>query len=450
MSGKRPSDPSEVVGDAVTRDAAASVRSSASRATWIQRAVYVAGVGGLLAQFVVVLARPAKYQWDFRAYFFGSRLFLAGHDAYDYSALARVAGAELRDDNLLPFIYPPHALLWFLPFALTTFSVAYYLFAATKLVALVTLLVLSARSIPSPWWRAFVPMLALLMFGGAVPADLRTGNIALFETVLLLLAAGVLVRRRIGSFGPLVVLASSWKLVLLPFTLVPLLLLRPRPWLRVVVSLAALPLVVFGWWVIDPAMVSSFLRAGKGLTSGIGDGADRGMVNGSVARVLADISHLVFGRTEFGVVVIGYLLLSSAVILLSARAWRLQCMREDRLRSISYLILVYGLVVPRMPLYSYVLMLVPCIYVLSTARRGSLAVAVAALGCIPFPYILRDVLQLDPKGPPTSVLLLPIEYAGLVVVSICWLLVTTVPKNPSTAALLRARTAGMSSTPAVD
>ncbi len=163
------------------------IELATSSSTRVHKAVYILGVLGLAVQYVIVLARPAKYQWDFRTYFYAAQLLIEGRDPYDLGALMRLSAAYgVHDSNVHPFIYPVHALLWFLPLSELGYHAAYYSYLALKLGVIIAFLVIVRTWIKDRWWRALTPLLALLFFGGAIPSDLRTGNVALFEATLVL------------------------------------------------------------------------------------------------------------------------------------------------------------------------------------------------------------------------------------------------------------------------
>jgi hypothetical protein len=390
-----------------------------------QKAVYVLGLLGLAAQCVLVLLRPEKYQWDFRAYFYATQLLRMGQDPYDFDALAKLAESTRdHDGNLLPFIYPPHAFVWFFPLGGLSHGTAYYIYAALKFCALLAFLVMAHSWVKSPWWRAAMPIFALLLFGGAIPADLRSGNVALFETALLFAGFAMLIRGRSGRFAILAVLACSWKAALAPFVATPLLVRKRRPWVQTGAVALVIPALLLLSWLFFPALNKGFLEASGSLVDGLAPRANRAALNASSVRIFADVSYLVRGDTNFVLIGICYAVWAVVVIWFMIRTWRKFDLLRDQRVAIAYLVLTYGLLVPRLPLYSYALMIIPCIFVLEKTRYGRARWIISCFGCMPFFFAAREIFNVDPLSPATSFVVLPLEYSNFLVLVACWSLVS--------------------------
>jgi len=131
---------------------------------------------------VAVLA--TRLQWDFRVYHAAARAALAGLDPYSLAALGAAAGRPIQ----LPFLYPPSGLVVFLPFAGLSFATAAAIWVGLKVLVLGGLVDLVRRTWLPGVDRVWIAL--VVVFGGAAsaPIDLRSGNVALFETALL--AAG--------------------------------------------------------------------------------------------------------------------------------------------------------------------------------------------------------------------------------------------------------------------
>jgi Glycosyltransferase family 87 len=135
-----------------------------------------------------VALRPTHYRWDFRAYYFGADLAMGGADPYDLQVLGRaMADGGITDGKVMPFIYPPHALLESAPLTLVPFTAAYYLYLFAKIIALIIVVVLGSSWLDG-MWRSCWPLLVALMFSSEVGGDLRSGNVGLLESALVLVA----------------------------------------------------------------------------------------------------------------------------------------------------------------------------------------------------------------------------------------------------------------------
>jgi hypothetical protein len=173
-----------------------------------------------IALHLFTIARASVHlQWDFRTYLTAAKAALAGIDPYHTANLTRLA-----DRVILPFVYPPIALLPFLPLSSLPLEVAQLIWISLKTVLLIGLVVL--------WKRQFLPgvsifplaLVAVFGWGQSAVWDLRTGNVALIEATLVWIAFGAFVRDRRGVFACLIVAAALFKLwpaFLLVLLLVP-------------------------------------------------------------------------------------------------------------------------------------------------------------------------------------------------------------------------------------
>lgn len=388
----------------------------------IRRVLIILGYLAIAGQVLLVAARPTHYQWDFRAYYFGADVALAGANPYDPSLLGKtMAESGLTDGKVFPFVYPPHAILEFAPLTLVPFMVAYYIYLAIKIIAICVVLVVGASWLDG-WWRTSWPLLVSLMFGGAIGMDLRDGNLGLLESALVLLAIVALTRGRPGIFGGLVAVASSWKLALLPIISLGF-AGRSRSALRgVVVPLSVIAAVLVLDRVLRPDLWNGFRETSSGLLQDIQRGPLRGELNSSLLRLLGDVSDLALGRIEPVIVISTYF----AITLMIAMVTILTIARRRNVPLLPvcvYGLLAYGLVVPRLIPYSLVLLIAPTVYVLNKCIRPWGGAAVAAFSSIPFFYLGR--LAGTPDEVPTrSFFLLPLEYVSWLTIAICWVAIT--------------------------
>lgn len=401
--------------------------------TRMQKAVYIVGLLGLAAQYVLVLLRPAKYQWDFRAYYYAAQLLIDGQNPYDFDALIQLGTASgAHDDNLHAFIYPVHALLWFLPLSELSYHGAYYVYLTLKLTAMVVFLIVAKNWIKRGWWGACTPLFAVLLFGGAIPSDLRTGNVALFEATVVLFGFVLLQRQRLARSTLCIVLASSFKTALAPLMIAPLVTRAHKRWLATISAVSALPLLFLISWLVAPELSRNFLQASGGLIEGLNPRGERGALNASAPRVFADLYYLISANSNLVVIGVCYILWVLVVLASAVHTWRRFDLAHDQSLALMYLLLTYGLLVPRLTQYSYILMIIPCLFALHRARP-TLRWAIVGFACIPFFNIRRDLLGIDPLSPATSFALLPLEYSNFVVLIACWCLLTfTSRREPKT------------------
>ena len=379
------------------------------------------GYAAIAVQTALVAFRPHHFQPDLRSYYFATVVARHGGDPYDLKAVSvAIAQAGFTDGQAYPFLYPPHTLLLFLPLTFLPFVVVYYLYLTTKIAA-IGFLVITGRSLVNPRWRLYWPLFFAVVFNGAVLTDLRSGNVALFEAALVLMAFVALVKGRTTAFGIFITLASIWKVVLLPLAgLGTLVRSRRRAVVGVLLAPGLIALMLVLGRVLRPDLWEGFRQAsggtGSSLLSDQSTTSFRGSWNASVLRFISDFSYLAGGRPLPYVALGSYAVVSLAVVVVTVVVvWRNR--DADPMALFAFCALAYGLAVPRLNTYSYILLIVPMAYLLSRVLRPTIGVTLAVLACLPFRYLPRIFLGGDA---PNSLALLPFQYSTLFVVAGCW------------------------------
>ncbi|MBV9851510.1 MAG: DUF2029 domain-containing protein, partial [Armatimonadetes bacterium] len=176
-----------------------------------------------LALLANTAAHGARYQWDFKVYYYAARTFAAGGDPYAPSP------QNFTPAGYLPFLYPPLTLTLFRLFALPPILPAAALWLGLKLIALAALLtVWSRRFLPLRALSAPTVLFFLLAFNRTLYTDIITGNVTVFEDLALWLGFAALLSGRPWAFCACLILAAQFKIIPIAF-LVLLLLVPPRP-----------------------------------------------------------------------------------------------------------------------------------------------------------------------------------------------------------------------------
>jgi hypothetical protein len=342
------------------------------------RAALLAAAIGVAGWYV---ALGAAHPWDFETYYYAASAWRAGLDPYALDSLRAIGGAPVS----LPFLYPPIALLAFVPLTYVPFATAASLWLGLKCLLLPVLLWI--------WWRDFLRPIApdlliavaVLGFNLALLWDLRSGNAALLEETILWIAFSAYVRGRRSTFTCLVVVASIFKLypiLFLGLALVPLGARRGRGrlvgvGLTVFLALLALPIRGQVHWL---GGLGSSLAGERPLVdinpSALGL-VDWALAAGGVAR--GDAGWI--GWVAYAVYC-ALLLYASGPGL--DRAGKSGSSREVVLAAT----LLWLLLAPRVMVYSYVMAVAPALAVVR-ARLKSLHARTAALGFIFLPGIVR-------------------------------------------------------------
>jgi alpha-1,2-mannosyltransferase len=304
----------------------------------------------LLALFVwAYVARNLPLQWDLRAYLTAARAAWAGLDPYRPGDLRSLAGREV-----LPFVYPPVALLPFSALAGLPSATAAELWIGGKVALLGALLV--------AWKRWFVPgagplalgLTAVLGWNAAALTDLASGNVALVECALLWAAFACFVRGRRTAFALLVVAAGCFKLVpgvFLLLLLVPAGTAKPDP-ARCSAALAGLAALVGLPMLIGPASHWEPFWAHLPPSGTLMGANPSGLGLAMVAAQRAGLAEPLASRVALAAwagFALGLIALSAPFL---ARLWR----ERDPRRWVMAAVCLVTLLAPRPMAYGYVLL----------------------------------------------------------------------------------------------
>ncbi len=351
-------------------------------------------LGLLLALVARIAFQQGYFQWDFSVYLAAVDLFLKGGDPYSIQALQQSGGS-----GGLPFVYPPLAQFFFLPFHFLPGPVAYEVWLGLKLLALYGLLRIWRREVfPFEWnWKTI--LFLIFAFNACIYWDLAAGNVALFQVFLIWSALVCWRRRRHLLFGVLLGLAAQFKVTPLFLSILPLVLEE-----RINVKgflLAFLPgAVLLGLNpVLFPQATHLFVQAASVLD-------ERGLAAASGLALLRDAADLAgslglplpgaLDEVLFGVLALG-ILGGSLVLLRKTR-------RADAQGRLFFVLLTYLLILPRVKAYSYILVVIPSLAILLGSREKLL---------IPFLVLLTVLPHANSPLPLTRVLPLLSEYTPL-------------------------------------
>lgn len=328
-----------------------------SRADW---AALLLSTGLLL----LVCVRWHAYQWDFYMFHGSAQDFLRGASPYRGEGLS--------------FYHPPLTLYLYGLFVHLPFPIAYELWIGLKVVSLCALFVLWNRhflKLDATWMTTLYFVLA---YNGTIYADLVSGNVSVFEQVGLWFGFAALLRQRYVWFCACIILVAQFKLTPIFFSL--LLLVAPaRPqWKWFVACCAGFAAVFALNYVLQPALLHDFFTVAPALD-------ERGTLAPGTLAFIRDVLDLARGphfsegsRADEA----GFLIAALAVGGLSAFA----VVRHRRLAAepnakaiIYFTCLAYALLTPRMKAYSYILLLIPTLYVLRAMPRRMLVPAAAAV-----------------------------------------------------------------------
>jgi glycosyl transferase family 87 len=354
----------------------------------------------LLAVAGAYVALGAQTPWDFETYYYAALALRSHLNPYSVGALSQVAGRVID----LPFLYPPVTLALFLPFTFLSVTAAASLWLAVKVLLLVPLVWIwrwhfLTRTDPSV-------LLATTLFGFnlALLWDLRTGNVAVVEAVLIWGAFSVYLRGHDSLSAYLISLASVFKQI--PVVLLGALALPPtlprRRWLLLASAVGVLALAV----TLPLPLAAEWRRALSAVAA-----APR--LTGDINPSALGVADWVAARFEMPassapLVALTIYLVYCAMVLVSSLGSVLR-MRESgsREEQIVLVVLLWLLLSPRVMVYSYIMAIVPVLYVIESRVRSRVwrNIAVGAV-------LLQGLIRLLPGHPPAF--LAPVSFLILI------------------------------------
>jgi len=310
-----------------------------------------------------IYLHPAK-ESDFLGFYDAVTAFDHGQNPYSVNAISPDDQSAVK-----PFIYPPYTLYLFRPFTWLGFATAARLFLTLKLLAIGGLLYLWQRIFAMNEYRGLFYFLVPLAFSGALIADLRAGNISIFEQLVIWTGFYLYLRGKTVLFGIAIVLTALFKLT--PILLLGLLAAK---WKKKELACGAILSAVFIGLlavsaVIWPDLFAHFTKNAHGLTG------EHGEANPSTLALVTDAMHWFGAKARLTLPAIVplaiYALLAAGALAVSvATACRLRRMesRQGDLWRICLLCFAFAVIAPRFKDYSYILLIAPAFYLLSSCK----------------------------------------------------------------------------------
>ncbi len=286
---------------------------------------------------------------DFRTYYFATEVAATGASPYDLEAVSVASGGTV----VFPFFYPPHVLFLFKPFTVFGPDLAARIYLLLKVCALVGLMSIWTRFLPSERRLQGTALLVLLVAGGfheAAMIDLDTGNVSILEQLLLWAGFLWFIRGRYAAFAALTLAASLFKIFPIAFLGLLLFVPRRRGWPALAGGVVGF-LAVHGLsFLTQRPLYEEFL----GLTYAMNE---RGVMNPCTLAAVRDV----FPGSQV-VVVFGLTVLLVTGLFLE-RVRRNRAVFQPQTLIIGAVLLL-TLAAPRMKDYSYVLLFLPAVLAL--------------------------------------------------------------------------------------
>jgi len=342
-----------------------------------------------LALFLVrlTLNRP----WDTETYWYAASAAIAGLNPYDSADLSRLAHRSVG----MPFLYPPATILLFVPLTVLPVLRAAELWVLAKVALLFGLFRIWRSRFLKPVNSILLLAAVVFAYNAAAVWDLKTGNIAILESILLWAGFRAYVGGRRAEFAAWVVVASLFKLFPIVFLL---LLLAPsrsgrRDGRLALWAFVAWALVVFVPVFVGPAWARDYVHQlpaerpwGTASPSALGliD-----MLLGEQTMPLRALSWRAIGMWA------GYALV---LIACSIPVLRRLMRRGDDAERVMAAAVLFVLLTPRAMAYSYLLALAPS-FALGAPMLRRLGGFFAVGGILMAQALLAPALRFDYRNP---------------------------------------------------
>ncbi len=305
---------------------------------------------------VVKIAQNDNNQGDFWIYYNSARAHALDLNPYDEKVLSELAQGTLR----YSFAYPPLTLYVFRPFAMLDFNTAFYLYLSLKCLLLIGLIY---------WWKkeflqkedgALFYFFCLVCFNAAIYIDIGTGNVSIFEQLLMWMAFAFYLKRRWLLFSVFIVLASAFKMVPIVFLALLWFAEEKKKYLYFAGASLGFCVMMLLSYLVSPFLFQEFVRD----TIGRADW-ERGIVNPSTLACLREAFDLLAAKT--GAIIpqlvprMLFLAIATVVFLMT---WRAIKLKRDSLIVIYLACLVYALIMPRFKDYSFIILILPAYFIL--------------------------------------------------------------------------------------
>lgn len=357
-----------------------------------------------------------SYQYDFRAFYIGARLFAEQQDPYSLAALQAYEAELGLQPKGHPFIYAPYMLWAFAPIAALPFKAAFSVWLFIQAISIAMISHVALRYLkPDP--VVFAILLAVGL-NGSIAAVLRTGQLTLLLLALILVGLALLMKRRVIGAAIALILAAIPKIWLFPM----LALLLARPYMRRTMLMASGLAIIVGLLVLGAVLHPDFHKT---FMSTVGNLSSRniavGPQNGSFQNLLISTSLLVGSSVE--VAKLFWLALVLCISAISAFRY-FQTVSADNV-NFAYLFCLVALglciVSPRVMIYQWCIALPSLAYVISYMRNRQMAYTLLILAIMPTIYINRFLFGLDIHERVEALAALPWAFSNLIVVVIAWL-----------------------------
>jgi Glycosyltransferase family 87 len=342
--------------DAVTVAAAPSWHRRLGEQVTADRLV----LGLAFVLLALIAVRWHNYQWDFYMFVGSADDFLHGISPYRGKGLS--------------FYHPPLTLYLYSLFVRLPFPLAYELWLSLKVLALGGLFFLWRRHFLKLGLTWGTTVYFVLAYNGTIYSDFVSGNVSTFEQFGLWLAFAALLQGRYARFCVCLALVAQFKLTPIFFSVLLLVAPAKAQWKWFAVCGAEFAGLLSLNYALQPTLLRDFFSVAPALD-------ERGTLAPGTLAFVRDVfdrlagAHFTDGTRADELIFAIAALTVGALSLAAVVRHRRAATEPDPKLIIYFACLAYALLVPRMRVYSHILLLIPTLHLLRALPRRTLVPA---------------------------------------------------------------------------
>jgi hypothetical protein len=310
---------------------------------------------------------PADFQWDFRIYYDSADTFLAGATPYDTHP-----GVSWE------YTYLPMSLWVFVPFTSLQYEAARALWIVLQATATVVLILLWRTQFlrQEGGWLFYI--FCLFAYNATLYINIRSGNVALIEQPFIWLAFLFFLKRRYFLFCLFLLVAGTFKALPLFFLLLLYLSDSKKKHAYFLGTLLVFAIILGFNYALAPKLFIGFIENALGHT-GFASTSNRYLIEGAfnVLQSWTGINAPQLIRQSVFWVVVAVIILVSLWV-----STKLKWVEDKEKVGIFFTCMTYGLIIPNLGDYAYMLFIVPAYYIFKHTKHLSIFIPLLTLASL--------------------------------------------------------------------
>jgi hypothetical protein len=312
-------------------------------------------------------------------YYYGAKVYFNGGNPYN---LAEFSTSTYKYVGV-QYIYPVYALYLFKPMLLFDFQTAYFVWFALKVLILAFLLIFWRKYfLEDKRYELLFFVFAAFAFRETIIRDLYAGNVSLIEQLLIWLAAYYFIKKKPGQFTILIVASTLFKMTSIALLLLLLFDRDMRSMIFMFLGLGFFQILNIVSISSNVSYLTTIRQAAFYATikSGYNNPSSFAFINYLTGKISNQAGQPI---PHLDITI--YILLVMFLLIATYQFIKKHNFQANRMEIIVGTFLIYSLISPRFKDYSYILLIMPALYVIRNAMSTMYTRAIAVLAiCINF------------------------------------------------------------------